>query len=289
MTILTHAQLQDLATLVNQANAHPSNAAMREAYYQQLADDGENYGALAKGVVQGTTLAGYVADQFLKDQAQSIYGKTLSATDIQNISLCLMDADLSARQHSDNVLARPPICRIDAIWHITTRFRVSAPRRPFWRSRSLARPCSISGVPRLRTGEPSIALSFSPRDDDLGRRSVLSVPDVPPPSPRCHTTNLHLLAQGSAQSRTRSALFQIRQGPSRSSSFSCCFLPGADRRASPTADALTRSIRRRVAPPYTAPSPRNPSACRPAGGVGPRSRSGPRPDECRRPRPGPGG
>mgnify|MGYP001180471064 CR=1 FL=1 len=104
---LTPDQMAQLEKLAKQANEDPSNASARKAYYEQLAqyeaEHGQSdYGELAEGVPDGSTLEGYIARQFALTIAESEYNLTPSqaAAALDRISLQLMNADLSARQNA---------------------------------------------------------------------------------------------------------------------------------------------------------------------------------------------
>lgn len=70
MVELTPGEMAELAGLRDAAVNNPQDVGARTAYYDYLAGKGDQYGKLAKDVVDTSTLNGHVANQYLTQQAE---------------------------------------------------------------------------------------------------------------------------------------------------------------------------------------------------------------------------
>ena len=97
MPTLSQTQLDALEMLKNTAD-RTENKQDRYAYYEQLFEDGFNYGTLAAGVVRDNTLSGVIANGFLALRSSGHKTVILNADLSVAVQTELVNADFSARK-----------------------------------------------------------------------------------------------------------------------------------------------------------------------------------------------
>ena len=86
---LTTDELNQAKTLLNSGTTAAEKKSALNSFYQYMSDQGYGYADLAQGLVNGSTMSGNTALDFLQNAANA-QGVTLSNQDVQNIEMTFL-------------------------------------------------------------------------------------------------------------------------------------------------------------------------------------------------------